>query len=156
MSLTTLAKAQEALMQMIDLFSEFSDVINVCMVDFISDDLFQRLEPPDLRQQLLELSQEDLVSLPLRLLTITNSNRPDSLIDQLLLRIASLSLQELGVCTDKDAVIAGGDSSKLQLQHFDRIMGDKKMHEVAILSDVINNLSQNQGTRMQHIPFGIF
>ena len=115
-----LERCEVALDKLCDLLGRFEAVVNVCMVDFIVDDVFENCLPGEkLKADLLALDNEDLERFH------TKTYEEDSHLGQIMSEIEKLSPEELKV-VDK----VGLNSDGSLLRHFDRIMGEKKMHEV--------------------------
>lgn len=65
-----LARCSEAVTKLADFLIEFSPLINVCMVDFITDNLFSKVLSRDVADELSQLTDEQIIRMPERCLTI--------------------------------------------------------------------------------------
>jgi len=119
-------------------------MVNVCMVDFVIDDLFERTVGTELRGELDSLDEEQIARIP-QLMTGEETMPNHPVLSALVHDIRSHSLESLGVSERREQIAErldnlnatkGGSPSDL-LPHFDRFMGEKKMHEVVVLTDVV-------------------
>jgi hypothetical protein len=65
-----LVHCSEALVKLTNFLTEFSPLINVCMVDFITKDVFSSVLSPDVADELSELTDDQIIALPERCLNI--------------------------------------------------------------------------------------
>lgn len=141
-----LKQSSDALIRLSEFLLGHYSIINVCMVDFITKNVFDQVLDEDVGQELAQMSDEDIVYLPERCSKIQEDFNPDSAssLDKLLHSLSVQSLDNLGVVTSRDDACSKFQecaSAALSLQHFDRIASDKKMHEVVVMSDVISRLA---------------
>lgn len=54
----------ECLLQLTSLLERHSGIVNVCMVDFITEDIFTKCISEELQQDLLDLTEDDIRNLP--------------------------------------------------------------------------------------------
>lgn len=54
----------ECLLQLTSLLERHSGIVNVCMVDFITEDIFTKCISEELQQDLLNLTEDDIRNLP--------------------------------------------------------------------------------------------
>ena len=59
-----LLQSSEALLELSEFLLEFHPLINICMVDFVTKDLFSRVLSPDVADQLSQLSDEQIIAMP--------------------------------------------------------------------------------------------
>ncbi len=133
----------EALESLADFVDEFSPLVNACMVDFITRDVFGRLVPRPIGEELLQMSAEEVARMPKRL-EEGGWRGSHGEVDKLMARLAEHGLDSLGVVeewketdVEEEQGDGGGDPSTV-LKHLDRIMGDKKMHEVLRFAGAIH------------------
>lgn len=152
-----LEQYQSKLVQLAEFLQAHWNVINVCMVDFITRDVFATVLCESDRRELAALSENDLKNLPADFVQgqiqdgethrPTATNDGNKKLPKFIANIQAHTLESLGVIEDGDTYLRSlglGDKDNASLfEHFDRIMGDKKMHEVRRLSHVIGQLSQN-------------
>ena len=149
----------EALEKLADFLNKYSPIINVCMVDFVTDDIFATCLSDALGLELLALEESEIANLPQRLLKLNseiksqeagltssfNEKKEFSEIDKLLKEISFLSIDNLESTLslqDLELKLAPKKDEKNLLTNFDRIMGEKKMHEVVILSNIVNRINK--------------
>ena len=134
MSDQVLIECEKALNQLASFIIKHHDVINVCMVDFISKDIFKNVLDTKIQNELLLASDQDIIDLPSKLLQheqnpggkIFSASSPA--LDLLIQEISSLTLTSLNVTTSKERIVESKNASILT--HFDHFMSQKKMHEV--------------------------
>ena len=59
-----LATFSSSLLSMTSLLEDHSSLVNVCMVDFITEDIFEKCIGQELQKNLLELSEENICNMP--------------------------------------------------------------------------------------------
>ena len=140
MSDQVLIECEKALNKLASFIKKHHDVINVCMVDFITKDIFRNVLDTKIQNELLLASDQDIIDLPSKLLQheqnntgggkIYNVTTPTSspALDLLIQEISSLTLTSLNVTTSKERIVESKNASILT--HFDHFMSQKKMHEV--------------------------
>ena len=144
------AQRQEHLRVCLDTMTKLLDthmsLVNTCMVDFIVRDMFSII-PQQLQQELLELTGDELVTLPSLLFS---SSAADSVS---LTKYPNLGavIEELKQCRMENMNIAtehceeeevNGNGIK-GLEYWDKIMAEKKTHEVEKMSKVIYQQVKN-------------
>ena len=65
-----LLRCTEAVTKLADFLYEFSPLINVCMVDFITKNVFSEILSPDVAYELSHLTDEQIIQMPERCLNI--------------------------------------------------------------------------------------
>ena len=117
---------------------EFSPMLNVCMVDFIVEDVFAAHLGGQMGQELLEMGPEEVLALPRRLET-GRWRESKGTIDGLMARLLEHSLERLGMVEE----IEHKEEEDGILKNLDRIMGEKKMHEVVRFASSIQDLCES-------------
>ena len=138
-----------ALSRLAAFVDEFKPVVNVCMVDFITEDIFADALTADLQAELMAMTETELCGLPGKLAqNMTDDEDTETttpVIDGLVKRIREHFLESLDVLTAKETFLVednGDNRSRLNiLEHLDRIMADKKMHEVVVLARALQNIA---------------
>ena len=130
-----LVKCEKALGQLTEFLKKHHPIFNVCMVDFITKDIFQHVLNFDIGENLLQLSDTDLLQLPTRMINVDNeeSNITNGL-DALIQEMSAMTLEGLHVTTSKEQLLLSSSYDTI-LSHFDRFMSQKKMHEVLMMSE---------------------
>ena len=59
-----IAHLSESLLKLTSLLEQHSGIVNVCMVDFITEDIFTKCIGDQLQDDLLRLSEEDICNMP--------------------------------------------------------------------------------------------
>ena len=144
-----LARYSSALMKLAALITKYHDIVNVCMVDFITKREFDNVLNDDLKQNLVQLTENEICSLPEKFfginnINISNKQALDSLVNELQLH----TLESLCVLECKENLLIKlesykNDQERTTLKHFDRFMSEKKMHEVVVMSELILHLSND-------------
>merc|ERR1712227_302737 len=100
------------------------EIVNTCMVDFISMDLFKQLSPT-MQEELLSLEEETLVLLP-ALLHDQGLELPSScpLLSSVILELRDCKLEHLGLLTELPQSLSD-DSELTSLSNWDKIMPPK-------------------------------
>ena len=135
---TDIEGLKQCLDSMTRVLGSHMDLVNTCMVEFIVSDMFS-LVPDKTRAELLSLSDDQLTSLP-SLLFQECSDSADWFMDtcpELWSVLASLRenrMESLGIVSDYKIDSAEG------LQHWDKIMAEKKTHEVERMSALVHHL----------------
>ena len=133
---------QTSLSKMIALLECQYEVVNTCMVDFITKDIFERL-PEEIQGELLELEDESLILLPALLhdeqLVLPSSCPQLSLV---LSDLRDCKMEARGLITEQQEADIGSDESSLC--NWDKIMTEKKTHEVDRMSQWISNSVSRQ------------
>ena len=62
-----LIKREQALSKLALFLKKYQSVINVCMVDFITKDIFSNVLDNDIQKELLHASDQNLIDLPSKL-----------------------------------------------------------------------------------------
>ena len=132
---------KQSLDMMTQLLGSNMDLVNTCMVEFIVKDMFNLLPLP-LRCELLSLSDDLLTSLPSLLYEESpGSEKRMMLCPELMSVVSSLRgcrMESLGIVSDEETDISHEDVSGLQ--HWDKIMAEKKTHEVERMSRFVKSL----------------
>ncbi len=127
----------DALSSLSSLIEDYSPLINVCMVDFIVEDSFSTRLDPKIGQELLSLSQDEVARLPQRMIS-KDWKSGDKALDRLMKRLDDNSLENLGVAQVWNEGDWIEDDRTRLLDHLDRIMGEKKTHEVVAMAKTIH------------------
>ena len=128
---------------MIELLESQMEIVNTCMVDFISMDLFEQLSPR-MQEELLSLEEETLVLLP-ALLQDQGLELPSSCpqLSSVISELRDCKLEHLGLLTELPQSLS--DYTELtSLSNWDKIMPPKKTHEVDLMSRFISNSLSDQ------------
>ncbi len=149
MSSSKMKTLESVLNSLANFLAEFDPVINVCMVDFFTDGVYESALTPEVQQVLSELDDETIANLPKRLREAENFSNP---LDHLLRRIRQHSIEALGVAESYESFLQRQPQFKEMkdspacalLHHLDRIMGEKKMHEVVALAELVHSLHLGQ------------
>ncbi len=142
-----LASCNAALAKAADLLDEFRLLVDSCMVDFIVEDAFKTRLPPDLAEELLSLTDEEVAGMPRRMREGGWRDGRLEKLDQVMERLTGCTLEGLGVLDewpeteDQDEDVE--DARLRLLRNLDRIMGEKKMHEVIRFSRTIHTKCLN-------------
>ena len=128
-------KCEEALSRLSDLLLKFDPVINVCMVDFIIKDIFSTSLDEELALELLTLTEQEITRLPLR--ACGGKPDPSTRLGEVINDILAASPEAQDLLTAKEALLPGNVNRDSVLRHFDRIMGEKKTHEVVEFGEFI-------------------
>ena len=155
MRILTLDQCREASSRLADFLAEHSDLISGCMVDFITKDIFEQswTRNQTLRDELASLSDEDLCDLPTKFHEFCDKNKSGSkqsksrsALDELLKKMSDHMLDALGVVSSDQNLFLESNNDKYKLlEHFDRFMSEKKMHEVVVMARVVSTLSADLG-----------
>ena len=92
-----LAHCKIALARLSDLVSKYSEIYSVCMVDFITKDIFSQVLNKDIQIELMKLDEEGIKGLPERLINIKEQFNPNSPLDSVLREISDHTLETLEV-----------------------------------------------------------
>ena len=142
----SLIKYESALQKLANLIAKYQNLIDVCMVDFVTKNVFENAVPLELRESLQKLTESEI-----SLLTNTffNNDTDDSLknspLTVLLNELRQHTLESLDIVEDKDNMNKNLASFQIGqsipcLSHFDKFMPDKKMHEVGVMNEIICQL----------------
>ena len=154
---------QTSLSKMIALLERQFLIVDTCMVDFITKNIFERL-PEGLQGELLELDDDSLILLP-ALLHDEQLQLPSRSpgLSRVLSDLRDCKMETRGLITDlQEADIRSDESS---LSNWDKMMTEKKTHEVDRMSQWISNSVSRQnlssivdlGSGKVHIkPLSIF
>ena len=63
-----LVKCEKALAKLALFLKKYHPIFDICMVDFVTNDIFQQVLSFELQQNLLQLSEKDLSELPSRMI----------------------------------------------------------------------------------------
>ena len=133
---------QTSLSKMIALLECHYEVVNTCMVDFITKNIFERL-PEEIQGELLELEDESLILLPALLhdeQLVLPSRCPQ--LSLVLSDLRACKMEARGLITEQQEADIGSDESSLC--NWDKIMTEKKTHEVDRMSQWISNSVSRQ------------
>lgn len=119
------------------------ELVNTCMVEFIVKDMFSLL-PLHIGCELLSLSDEQLASLP-SLLFEESAELEEELslcpeLSSVLTRLRGCRMESLGVVSSDGTPGEEEEEDASGLQHWDRIMAEKKTHEVERMSRYVGKL----------------
>ena len=133
---------QTSLSKMIAILECQYEIVDTCMVDFITKDIFQRL-PEGIQGELLELDDDSLVLLP-ALLHDEQLELPSSCpeLSRVLSDLRDVKMEARGLITDLQEAHMGSDESSLC--NWDKMMTEKKTHEVDRMSLWISNSVSRQ------------
>jgi len=123
-------------------------MLDICMVDFITDNVFETTLDKQLAEDLLSLTDEQVAALPARM-TDDSTLSSDvlygggSALQSFICGARDHTLTALGVAIVKPSLSDSLVSPEAALlAHVDRIMGLKKSHEVAAFAAFIDNWSR--------------
>jgi len=133
-------KALEAVTKTVE---KYHPIVSACMVDFITGDIFKKISDPELANELLEMSEKELQSLPQLYV-----NNPAQDVDtkfpkvtQFAKELSDHTLESLDISVTREKFLekqlSHVDDGQDLLRYFDRFMSDKKMHEVVYMSQVV-------------------
>ena len=133
---------QTSLSEMIALLECQYSIVDTCMVDFITKNIFQRLSK-GLQRELLELEDDSLVLLP-ALLHDEQLKLPSRCpeLSRVLSDLRDVKMEARGLITDLQEANMGSDESSLS--NWDKMMTEKKTHEVDRMSQWISNSVSRQ------------
>ena len=143
-----------ALSKLANVVSEYQNIFDVCMVDFITKDVFEKAIPPDLQISLQQLSDDEISLLPNRFFSPENTDLIKlGALDEIINKLRKHTLESLNIVENTESLLQRLSAFKngnniTSLKHFDRFMSDKKMHEVEIMSETISYFCEekNVGT----------
>ena len=133
----------KALQELSRVVEKHHAIVNACMVDFVTKDIFSVINP-DLANELLEMSETELQSLPQLFLGSCQGpgfeNKEDKKrfpeVSQFARELSEHTLEALGVSVSRNDFLKNHlgcvDDGQDIMRFFDRFMSDKKMHEVRI------------------------
>ena len=134
---------RQSLDMMTQVLGSHMDLVNTCMVEFIVKDMFSLLPLP-LRSELLSLSDDLLTSLPSLLYEESpGSEERMRLCPELMSVVSSLRgcrIKSLGIVSDEETDVDHEEKDINGLQHWDKIMAEKKTHEVERMSRFVKSL----------------
>ena len=141
----SLATMSVALTKLAKLIAKHHGIINVCMVDFLTKDIFNNTLECDLKISLNQLTEAEICSLPERFFGVENKSFDhQQALDMLVNELRQHTLESLGVVLSTDSLYSFIETCEVKtgtnLKHFDKFMSDKKMHEVVAMSDVVDRL----------------
>ena len=133
---------QTSLSKMISLLEYQHEIVDTCMVDFITQNIFERL-PEAIQGELLELEDDSLILLP-ALLHDEQLMLPSSCpqLSQVLSDLRDCKMEALGLITEQQEDNLG--SAESSLCNWDKMMTEKKTHEVDRMSQWISNSVSRQ------------
>jgi len=144
----------ESLRALTSVLEKHKKLVNACMVDFITNDLFSSLVDPDVGTELIKMSEQELQGLPQlfiresKTLAIDGSKYPNVM--RFGEELAGHTLDVLGVSVSRtdflEKHLGCKDDGQDLLRFFDRFMSDKKMHEVVFMSNVVLELASKYQT----------
>ena len=133
---------RQSLDTMTKVLGNHMNLVNTCMVEFIVSDMFSLLPLP-LRSELLSLSDDLLVSLPSLLYEESpGSEEKMMMCPELMSVVSSLRgcrMESLGIVSE-ETDIGHEEEDVSGLQHWDKIMAEKKTHEVERMSRFVKSL----------------
>ena len=149
-ALDTLSKALENLANFI---SNYHNLIDVCMVDFVTKDVFDNAVPNDLKEDLQKLNDNEICALPEKFFgteDITISNKQP--LNQLINELRQHTIESLCTVDSTNSFINKLDlynnaHKGTSLKHFDKFMSDKKMHEVVVMSELVKYLTMESSVQ---------
>ena len=141
MSEITIEYLKQSLNTMTHMLGSHMDLVNTCMVEFIVKDMSSLL-PLNIRSELLGLSDDLLASLPSLLFEeFSVSEENMRMCPELMAVVTSLRecrMESLGIVSEEDIRHEEGNVSGLE--HWDKIMAEKKTHEVDRMSRFVKRL----------------
>ena len=140
---------EQSLLKLANVISEYQNIFDVCMVDFITKDVFEKAITPDLQKSLRQLSDNEISLLPNRFFSPENNDLLNiCALDELINKLRKHTLESLNIVENTDSLLqrlsAFKNGNITSLKHFDRFMSDKKMHEVEIMSETISYLCEEK------------
>ena len=140
-----LVKCEKALGQLAEFLKNHHPIFNVCMVDFITKDIFQHVLNFDIGENLLQLSDTDLLRLPTRMINnnVDEESNITNGLDALIQEMSAMTLEGLHVTTSKEQLLLSSSYDTI-LSHFDQFMSQKKMHEVLMMSETVSEVCRLQ------------
>jgi len=128
--------AKTSLSLLLSYLDTYHSLVNTSMVEFIVSDLFSTL-PNDIQIELLAMDDDQIAALPTKLLENDDS---DTAVGNVVAGLRKHSLEMLGLV--RDCGVGGGVEEEVSIVQFlDRIMPEKKMHEVCQMSKFVSSLS---------------
>ena len=132
----------KALQELSRVVEKHHAIVNACMVDFVTKDIFSVINP-DLANELLEMSEAELQSLPQLFLGRGQGGFEDKEdkkrfpeVSEFARELSEHTLEALGVAVSRNDFLKNHlgcvDDGQDIMRFFDRFMSDKKMHEVGI------------------------
>ena len=112
----------------------YHSLVNTSMVEFIVSDLFSML-PGDVQTELIAMDDDQIAAIPTKLLENDDS---DTAVGDVVAGLKKHSLEMLGLVRDWEESPGDGEDVNM-VQFLDRIMPQKKMHEVCQMSKVIKH-----------------
>jgi len=142
---SSLLKCESALDKLANFLERHRAIFDVCMVDFVTKNIFESVLQPGLQEDLLKCTDQDLITMPSKLIQNEKiSTFSDSNLDELLNEMSGLTLEQLNVTTDLDSLKSEDPSL---LAHFDTFMSEKKMHEVLKMSQCVTELCSSHNVK---------
>ena len=129
--MSCLFRITEALDNLVTLLTPQMELVSTCMVDMIDQDLFSIL-PVTIQAELLTLSEENLSKLPSFLFTAVDISEDTPQLNEILKKLRQHSLESLGLVTDEEC-----DDDPGLLEFWDKIMSEKKTHEVCEMAKFV-------------------
>jgi len=137
----------KALQELSRVVEKHHAIVNACMVDFVTKDIFSVINP-DLANELLEMSEAELQSLPQLFLGRGQGGFEDEEdkkrfpeVSEFARELSEHTLEALGVAVSRNDFLKNHlgcvDDGQDIMRFFDRFMSDKKMHEVVYMSQVV-------------------
>ena len=123
--------AKTALSILVNYLDTYHNLVNTSMVDFIVSDLFSTL-PTDVQKELFTMNDEEIAALPTKLLENDDS---DTALGVLVSDLRMHTLEMLGLVRNWEETEDEEGAVNI-VQFLDRIMPQKKMHEVCRMSKV--------------------
>jgi len=164
MTRENLIKCETALATLAEFLRKHHLIFDVCMVDFITKDIFNNVLETNLQNEMLQLNHQEIIEFPGRMMQ--NDLKGDTPLDNLIKEMSALTLENLKVTTSKEQLFVqkttiqdeeGNDiknssnhNKKNQgniLCHFDHFMSQKKMHEVLMLSETVSEICHTENVK---------
>lgn len=137
----TLEYLKQSLDTMTQVLRSHMGLVNTCMVEFIVKDMFSLL-PLNIQSELLSLSDDLLVSLPSLLFEDSPwSEEKMRMCPELMAMVTNLRecrMESLGIVSED--IISREEENVSGLEHWDKIMAEKKTHEVDRMSRFVKKL----------------
>lgn len=138
---------EEQLLKLGRYLDSVKSLINVCMVDFIINDVYSNILTSEIQSDLSSLSSTQLELLPSYTQEIIdNTFKKECLplnLYTFLQNLGNYHLSNLNVLSNLNDIKIQDGNQSTYLQHFDSIMSDKKMHEVVVMSDFVQKISSD-------------
>merc|ERR1719318_296854 len=131
-----MSAAAASLAALVGHLEPYHSLVNTSMVEFIVSDLFSTL-PADVQTELLAMNDEQIAAIPTKLIENADDN---TAVGDVVAGLRKHSLELLGLVREESP---GKSEDVDMLQFLDRIMPQKKMHEVCQMSKCVADLTSD-------------